>query len=168
MVNVRPAAAYRYVYPFEEQSLKRLAYYFDFDYADGREPEKYTAELNRAIEKWHAHQKDGTLRSMSGNGRLTLFDGRASAKQAEIVLEGAWKVVYELCEEGQSEGTIVRAMKEEGVGEEEVKGMLKELVEKRVMVEVDGKYLSVALEMSEEGERFIEEFAQAVWEGVEA
>lgn len=30
MVRVRPAAAYRYIYPFPEESLARLAYYFDF------------------------------------------------------------------------------------------------------------------------------------------
>ena len=38
LVNVRPSDAYRHVYPFAPAALDRLAYYFDYDYADGRDP----------------------------------------------------------------------------------------------------------------------------------
>ena len=34
--RVRPAAAYYYVFPLERHELARLAYFFDFDYSDGR------------------------------------------------------------------------------------------------------------------------------------
>jgi ribosomal peptide maturation radical SAM protein 1 len=48
MVHIRSNAAYHYVYPFSEESLASLAYFFDFDYADGRQPETYTDVLNGA------------------------------------------------------------------------------------------------------------------------
>ena len=40
--SVRPTRAYYYVFPFGRAQLRRLAYYFDFDYADGRDPHAYT------------------------------------------------------------------------------------------------------------------------------
>ena len=36
MANPRPIPAFRYVYPFPDEVLARLAYYYEYDYADGR------------------------------------------------------------------------------------------------------------------------------------
>ena len=37
----RPTLAYYYVFPLGRRELARLAYFFDFDYEDGRRPESY-------------------------------------------------------------------------------------------------------------------------------
>ena len=38
IVNLRPNAAFAFVFPFPVDCLRRLAYYFEYDYADGRNP----------------------------------------------------------------------------------------------------------------------------------
>ncbi|MGA3109066.1 MAG: RiPP maturation radical SAM C-methyltransferase [Candidatus Bathyarchaeia archaeon] len=50
--NVRAARPYRLIYAFDDKTLYDLAYYFDFDYEDGRDPEEYAAGLGDEILKW--------------------------------------------------------------------------------------------------------------------
>jgi ribosomal peptide maturation radical SAM protein 1 len=47
-----PAPAYRLVYPFGEEELQNIAYFFDFEYKDGQEPSEYTARLRDEIMSW--------------------------------------------------------------------------------------------------------------------
>ncbi len=164
MVNVRPIAAYHYVYPFPEESLARLAYYFDFDYADGRQPESYTRVLSEAIEKWHALTDSGSLLSLQSDGRLTLYDTRLSARQREIALEGMTKAIYDYCDEGRSLPAILRHL--ERIGESykaaDVQSVLDSLVEVRVMLHADERYLSLAISMDEHAKGFIDSFVTAL------
>ena len=164
MVNVRPAQAYQYVYPFSEESLSRLAYYFDFDYADGRQPEKYTHVLNDAVERWQAQADSGTLLSLQSNGRLTLYDSRPSARQREMVLEGMEKVVYDYCDAGQTFPNILRHLEQIGEPCEaaDVQSALDTLVEARMMLHADDRYLSLAIPMDERRLRFIDNFVYAI------
>lgn len=50
--NVRAASQYRLIYPLDEKQLYDLAYFFDFDYEDARDPGEYTGELATEIKKW--------------------------------------------------------------------------------------------------------------------
>ena len=52
--RIRPMAAYFYVYPLTRRGLMRLAYYFDFDHADGREPDTYIGSAGSEVHKWWA------------------------------------------------------------------------------------------------------------------
>ena len=47
LANVRAGIAYRHVYPFPPADLDRLAYYFDYDYADGRDPDVHAGAAGR-------------------------------------------------------------------------------------------------------------------------
>jgi len=52
IVRVRPALPYKLIYPLDERDLHDLAYYFDFEYEDGREPERYEGILGMKIREW--------------------------------------------------------------------------------------------------------------------
>ncbi len=52
--RVRPARAYFHVYPFGRRELAELAYFFDYDYADGRDPRGYIAGVQAAVQSWIA------------------------------------------------------------------------------------------------------------------
>jgi len=164
MLNVRPTQAYRYVYPFPEESLARLACYFDFDYADDRQPERYTRVLNEAIEKWRSLTDSGSLLSLHSDGRLTLYDTRPSARQREIVLVGMAKAVYDYCDEGQTLPAVLRHLKQIGEPHEaaDVLVMLNALVEVRAMLHADDRYLSLAIPMDEPARGFIDSFVAAL------
>ena len=45
--NVRPDRSYRLIYDEDETILSDLAYYFECDYVDGRQPLDYVDETNR-------------------------------------------------------------------------------------------------------------------------
>lgn len=51
-VNLRPDTPYTHVYPFPAETLARLAYHFEYDYEDGRDPARYTAPLQDAVTAW--------------------------------------------------------------------------------------------------------------------
>ncbi|HID23562.1 MAG TPA: RiPP maturation radical SAM protein 1, partial [Planctomycetaceae bacterium] len=57
--NLRPHRAFRFVYPFDEDVLRRIAYYHEFEYADGREPLRYAAPVVEAAQQWQ--QLAGTV-----------------------------------------------------------------------------------------------------------
>jgi ribosomal peptide maturation radical SAM protein 1 len=172
IINVIPVEAYHYIYPFAQDVVARLAYYFDFDYDDGRIPESYTGMLNQAIEKWHDHENDGSLQYMRSNGRITLYDTRASARKMEIVLEGLTRAIYEFCDEGQTFPTILRfaaQAAESGdsfgtgsINQEQIQAILDELVEARVMLHADDRYLSLAIPLDENADRFIDNFVNVL------
>lgn len=50
--DVRAASQYRLIYPLDDKKLYDLAYFFDFDYEDGRDPGEYTEGLGTEIKKW--------------------------------------------------------------------------------------------------------------------
>lgn len=168
IVGVRPAAAYHYVYPFSEEILTRLAYHFDFDYADDRQPEMYSNVLRDAVEEWRTQAISGSLLSQRTNGRLTLYDSRPGAHQREIVLEGVAKTVYDYCDKGRSLPAILRHLEQleepstTHVDAPGVQSLLASLVETRVMLYADDRYLSLAIPMDESKEGYINKFTTAL------
>ena len=41
MVNVRPMTPFRFLYDVDDAALMRMAYYFDYDHADGHADDVY-------------------------------------------------------------------------------------------------------------------------------
>jgi ribosomal peptide maturation radical SAM protein 1 len=168
ITNVHPVKAYSYIYPFPEKIQFRLAYYFDFDYSNNLSPESYTGVLDEAIAKWHDHQLDGSLQYLQIGENITLYDTRVSAHKPETVLKGMSKVIYEFCDEGRNLGEILRHLQNfelsfsSSIEAFQVKTILDEFVEARLMLFADDHYLSLAIPMQEEAEDFIERFVAAV------
>jgi ribosomal peptide maturation radical SAM protein 1 len=68
--GVAPYWTYGFAYqPLPADLRARIAYFFDFDYADGRDPEAYVGELKRAAERWASRHAAGAV--------LELRDGSA-------------------------------------------------------------------------------------------
>jgi ribosomal peptide maturation radical SAM protein 1 len=175
MVNVRATAAYSYVYPFPRESLNRLAYFFDYSYADGRDPRQYTRILDQAVEHWYNLENPGVLLSLSGDGELRLYDTRPAGIQEEILLKGQGKVIYEFCDEARTFSAIIRHLAQLGVlpahpdgvepteiDAEEVQDYLDWLVERRLMLHADDRYLSLAIPMDVPARAFIDLFVGQV------
>lgn len=165
IVNLRPSATYRYIYPFSEDSLARLAYHFDFDYADGRKPETYTHPLNEAIKMWYSPTNTGSLLSLTTDGRIILYDTRPTAHQKETVLKGVAKVIYEFCDEGRTLPSIIRYLQGQTdptisqVDPGTLQPLLTSLIEARLMLYVDNHYLSLAIPISGLALEFIDSLA---------
>ena len=149
IANLRPAAAFSYVFPFPREALAGLAYYFDFDYADGRRVEDYMGPLLERVAAWRELAGNVTLRMFDrGDGVLLIHDTRPDAAAFQQRFTGVAREVYLLCDTGQTLEEVLRCADRFGPGaadEADVHSMLKTWIDARIMVFLDDRYLSLAL-----------------------
>ena len=108
MTNPRPNPAFRYVYPFPESVLRRMAYYYEYDYADGRNPHEYFEPVRQQIERWHSLYGTVTLRQWDrADGVLLLTDTRPGAAAFQRRLTGWQRQVYLFCDTGRTFRSIM-------------------------------------------------------------
>jgi len=144
-LNLLPNRYYSYVYPLSPESLSELAYFFEDqrDLAHPRTGPRVDEESRpgrRALEQWVDHwirifwKGLPLILSMTEDGdKLRLVDTRPCAPQRFVTLEGIHKEVYLSCDQPQ---TV------ESVGSPEI---LEQLVERKLMLRLNGRYLSLAV-----------------------
>jgi ribosomal peptide maturation radical SAM protein 1 len=147
LTNVWPASVYRAVYPLPEASLRRLAYFFEFDYADGRDIRTYTAPLVEKIQYWRDNYCPGALTSVANDQALVIHDLRPEARQARLELAGLGRAAYEYCDEAHALKAIHRHLEQLGfaVGREALRQRLEGWVAERLMVREGDWFLSLAV-----------------------
>jgi ribosomal peptide maturation radical SAM protein 1 len=157
IVPLGPRRAFRFVYPLEhvdDATLGEIAYSFDFRYADGRDPDVYTAAFQEAVRKWQASGRAaiGTLTYRRGPGFLVVSDRRPGLERAEYRLGEAEAELYLACEDGATAEQAWRSARSspDGTGvsdltAEDVEDFLDELVASRLACKTDGRYLALAL-----------------------
>lgn len=149
-VNVRPMLPYRYLYPFGEESLRRIAYYFEFDYDPAVDPGRVSDEVIRYVEAWRRRPETGELRaSETGDGRLLLSDTRSDAVLPHLILDGPERAAYETCGAMRTPSAVARSLRrtfpDAEISDERVVRFLRSLVANRYMVSDGSYYLSLAL-----------------------
>lgn len=144
--RVRPSRAYFYVFPLGRREMNRLAYFFDYDYADDRHPEDYLAPVTRAVGGWVRGQRSGDRPRLDAEfhpGGLVVTDTRPVAVAERHELVGLAARVYELCDTAR---TIPALLRDPGVGDEaELREVLASFVANRLMLTDKGRYLSLAV-----------------------
>ncbi len=146
--NLRPHRAFRYVYPFSEAVLRRLAYYHEFDFADGREPLSYAARAVQAVQLWQQAEGQASLSwTEPTNDTLVIHDTRPCAVQFQTWLTGPWAFLYKLCDTGRPFPYILKAVERRvpEVTVEQLERFLQKMLDLRLMVQLDGRYLSLAV-----------------------
>jgi ribosomal peptide maturation radical SAM protein 1 len=150
MVNLRPMAPFTYLYPFDPRSLSKIAYYFDFDYADGREAETFVRPVIGLIRRWMTDGPRGmlSLRSLSP-GSYELLDTRAerAEKPLRAVLSGWKAAVYLACDRTRPFSTLANLpeVAAEGIEPADLHAFLGRCVERRLMVTNGQAWLNVAV-----------------------
>ncbi len=150
IANPRPNRAFRYVYPFPEESLARMAYYYEYDYADGRNPLDYAAPALAAVQTWQQLAGTVTLRYWDRpDGVLILHDTRPCAAVFQRRLTGIARQVYLHCDTGQSLKRILEFVAQNSdagqADEAAIRRLLDQWLTERLMVFSDGRYLSLGL-----------------------
>jgi ribosomal peptide maturation radical SAM protein 1 len=145
--RVRPMPAYYFVYPFGRRDLSRLAYYFDFDYGGGQNPDSYIGKVGHEVDRWWACRTPGQagaakLDATRKDSELLLTDTRPCAVAAEHRLFGLGAQLYSLCDSGQKAETLVRKT---GALMPNVQEELAGLQTRKLLLELDGHYLSLAV-----------------------
>jgi ribosomal peptide maturation radical SAM protein 1 len=154
LINVRPMKPYAYLYPFPPESLRRIAYHFDFDTRTGDVASGHADDVIRFADQWQQKQNRGLLCSVRRpDGSLLLRDTRPSATMREVKLLGDEAAAYEFCDEFRPFGGIVRHLCERSPGEEileeNVQDFLDSLAAHRLMLTDGRNWLSLAVRVKE-------------------
>ncbi len=150
MENVRPKAPLSHIYPFPRDEVMEIAYYFDFDYADGRSPKAHAGRTLELARSWMDDRQRGMLALTVDDDRtVRLADSRRRGEAApeRIVLDGWRAEVFLACDCAQSPRELMRlsAVREELVGEGELRSFLHDCVRRRLMVRNRRSWLNVAV-----------------------
>jgi ribosomal peptide maturation radical SAM protein 1 len=145
--RVRPTYAYYYVYALGKRELVRLAYFFDFDYEDHRQPESYMQGLQAEVTKWRAAQFPTSCRprldlTVLDHGEILVIDTRDCAVAREHRLSKLDAQLLLACDAGQTQFFLKQ---EVAVSEDDqaVADALNRLAEAKLIVHIDNKFLSL-------------------------
>lgn len=139
--DVRPHPAYRHIFPFPEGTVADLAYYFVFEYVDGRDPQEYAAPLARKLKKWRNEPTTYRLEYRDDGESLVV-------RRADRGVETTWRLrgwqreLYLFCDSARLLAAVLARVPEAAAGGREwIEGM----VDDGLMLALDGSYLSLAL-----------------------
>jgi ribosomal peptide maturation radical SAM protein 1 len=146
--RVRPSPSYYYVFPFGRRELAKLAYFFDFDHTDGRDPQRYTRSVSSTVHQWlsywsHADRRP-RLDAYWNTGGFDILDTRLCAVADRDRLEGVEADIYNVCDSAQSFASLARKL-ESSYHPEAIIDALERLKRKRLVVEWEGQYLTLAV-----------------------
>jgi hypothetical protein len=146
LVRRRPVPGYRYVFPLEPTSLEKFAYFFEFEYGDGRRPETYVKDLIREVESWALlrYQDRVQLDLYQAGSGVLISDTRPCAVKRTHVLSGVAAKVYLLCDTSRTAATVASRVGDV-VCEHEISVLLEKFVTAKLMIETAGYYLSLAV-----------------------
>jgi ribosomal peptide maturation radical SAM protein 1 len=149
IARLRPNRSFPFVYPFPDESLTRLAYYFEFDHADGRDPRAYTHDLLETVAQWQSLAGTVSFSQVERpDGVLLLHDTRPMAKAFQHRLSGVDREIYLFCDTGRTLAKIVEFVAERSgrtIEPGKIERQLSEWVGDGLMARVDERYLSLAM-----------------------
>jgi ribosomal peptide maturation radical SAM protein 1 len=111
MGRPRPSVAYRYVYPYPDESLDRLAYFFDHDYVPDIAVLLGVARLKDRIARWQRKGGTGALRAHTQpDGRLVVRDSREGEPAESAVLDPIERALLVACDDVRDGATLPAAV----------------------------------------------------------
>lgn len=144
--GIEPLAPYRYLYPFPREALLRLAYYFDFEYSDRRDPRTYVHAVLARVQRWMDEGPNGGLWLVEPDdhrGIVLLHDRHGTPREA-LRLDGWQAQAYLACDSASTPAGLCRRAGLP-VEESELVAFLDACVEHRLMLRRAGRYLALAV-----------------------
>lgn len=143
--NLRPAQAYFYVFPLGRRDLSKLAYFFDFDYPDRRDPQTYLAPVQRETRRWidgRAAAEPPRLDAHFAGDRLTIFDSRSAAVAARHDFAGLAALVYARCDRA---ATVAHVARDLGIDDAAIEAIVADFDARRLVARDGDRVLSLAV-----------------------
>ena len=144
--HVRPARGYFYVFPLGRREMSRLAYFFDFDYGDNRDPQGYMKPISDVVRRWWASRTAATPAKLdawfSGDDCVRISDSRDPAAAHDRELNGLPAKLLFSCDAATTIDTLARRS-DLAAPAAEIEATLKQLCDDRLMIEDEKQYLSL-------------------------
>jgi hypothetical protein len=151
LTHVRPEEAYKYIYPFPNEILFRLAYYFDFDYDDEVLPPDIDDKMSEALESWKLGYAENASLYFTRNSpsAIVIYDGRPNAETSPTYLEWVQKDIYEFCGQIRRFNEMVTHLRKKhssyALRVRDVRDFLEEMQAMNLMISEGDRYLSLAI-----------------------
>lgn len=143
--NVRPDRSYGFIYDLHADVLTNIAYYFEHDYTEARNPEEYVGPTTRAIKRWQAQSESRGLVYADHGDTLAVWDFRSGAARTLTLLDGLMRDVYLFCDQCRSRKEIDGLLQTSDASGLCIDSFLDRLVRDRLMIYLDARYLSLAI-----------------------
>ncbi|KZS71338.1 hypothetical protein A4G29_02880 [Mycobacterium kansasii] len=144
ITNVRPHLAYEHLYDLPAPAIANLAYFFRFDYADGRQVHHYTAPLLEQLDAWAQNHSTSELLYVDNENHLSIRDLRPAARRPHHVFVGLHREVLLACDRVHGV-THLEALAEKHGGPDTLPGVLADLIDAGLLLTEDGHYLALPL-----------------------
>jgi ribosomal peptide maturation radical SAM protein 1 len=143
--GIEPFPAYREIYDLPAAALRNLAYFFTFERADLAYVEPFAA----AIAAWREEHERAELITLDDGRNLLVCDYRTVAPSPVTVLEGRERAVLLACDDIRSAAQVRDALASAGdeAGPGEIARVLTSLIERRLVIAEDDRYLSIAVDL---------------------
>ncbi|QDT42686.1 Radical SAM superfamily protein [Gimesia alba] len=157
--NIQPYPSYRFLHrcrskwqsgAMNDNHVFNSAYFFHFDSDSASEITRYTKPLADGLKRWRDHHEHSIFVAMTKGKYLLLWDTRHVATRPLTVLHGLSKEIYEFCDSSKSFGSIqakYASVFKAPMGET-ILAILEAFCEKRLMIQINGRYLSLAVPLS--------------------
>jgi ribosomal peptide maturation radical SAM protein 1 len=142
-VALEPAVPYRFLFPFDDASVRRLAYHFDMRSDQLADVEQYTAAARREYVAWRDHQAESALYCDESDDGVVVVDERWGRPRCEWTLSGAEAAIHRLCWRTRPRHELEKELK--GFGPAEIARALVSLCERGLLITEDEKYLALAM-----------------------
>lgn len=149
--QIRSLPAYSLIYPFEEEIIKKLSYYFDYDTYDSAKPSSELARLYSKIEEWKEVQQHGAVLCMVKTANLIVIkDTRPCRVRQTHVLKDEEACIFEICEYPQRFENVEKAfyLKYKETKKVNIENILDVLANKKILLQNDKHYLSLAVPLN--------------------
>lgn len=150
-LKLTPFPIYRMLYPEHLVKYENIAYYFEGEWGQQRDPQEYIQPTIHTYSEWLKYwlENEVLFYYERGPGFVTLHDNRPLQSGAEIqgrkiVLDEIQSRIYLFCDGIRSFGSI-QQMPENSLAQEETSALLEEFVENGLMFREDDRYLSLAV-----------------------
>jgi len=147
--RLRPIAPYAHIFTgVPSEAIGNLAYYFQFDYADGRDVQDYVLPLKKQIARWKRVHRRSELVSMRQRDRLVIVDLRPGMTTKATVLAGVDRALYEACD-GIAHVQRLAVVAGADGGDSDVIARLQPLVDQGLLVTDGQRYLALAVPLED-------------------
>jgi ribosomal peptide maturation radical SAM protein 1 len=148
--NVRAHESYRYVYPFDDSVLYNLAYMFDFDFDGKQNVNEWSSGILGLIKRWSDAHPQSRLEVVSRTeDAMVVRDTRPNAAYPMYTFGLREAAVIDACDRAQTLPQIVKEVRGKLNGsmpqETWISAFVRHLINCRLLLEHDGRYLSLIL-----------------------
>jgi ribosomal peptide maturation radical SAM protein 1 len=146
LVRVRPFPIYSHIYPVPDESMANIAYFFEYQYSNGRKATDYVQPALDNIRQWKENQGGDLLKCYGADPELMLIDSRPGHKRLNYPFNGLQREIYDYCDEIRSRSSIEAFAVERSGTEASLDSFLKQLVGYQLMLQEGNQYLSLAVD----------------------